>query len=303
MSRPRLFHVLVALSSSVAIAAPLEASDGKLEINAACAAVGCFAGDSAGFPVTVSNPGSYVLTSNLEVSASFTDGIQITADGVTLDLNGFSLVGPDTGSSGGRGISIEADEAVISNGTVTAFGAGVRYLTQGTHANSTRVVDVTATSNGTVGIGLGERSLVADCTVVGNQYGVSLEGNGIVRGSVVSNNGSSTTNYGIRTYVGGLVEGNVVSGNKGDGVHVFDGSTVLGNMVTNNTGDGIDLDSVTSGRSVARNNASSGNAGYGIATSSESLISGNSVVGNRYDFAGVEIEACGSCTIIDNHAP
>ncbi len=37
------------------IAAPLaaRAADGVLEINQACAAAGCFAGDSAGFPVTL----------------------------------------------------------------------------------------------------------------------------------------------------------------------------------------------------------------------------------------------------------
>jgi hypothetical protein len=46
---------------------PLLAGDGKLEINQSCIAVGCFPGDTAGFPVTITSSGSYLLTGNLEV--------------------------------------------------------------------------------------------------------------------------------------------------------------------------------------------------------------------------------------------
>ncbi len=40
-------------------------------------------------PYTISNPGSYYLTGNLAVTAG--DAIVIAVDGVTLDLNGFTL--------------------------------------------------------------------------------------------------------------------------------------------------------------------------------------------------------------------
>jgi len=52
-------------------------------------------GDAAGFPVTISEVGSYRLTGNLSIGS--TDAIEITADNVTLDLNGFLIIGPECG--------------------------------------------------------------------------------------------------------------------------------------------------------------------------------------------------------------
>src|SRR5262245_32414033 len=54
---------MVRLASATIVFALLalvaSASDGVLEINQTCAAVGCFQGDSAGFPVTINSAGSY----------------------------------------------------------------------------------------------------------------------------------------------------------------------------------------------------------------------------------------------------
>src|SRR5438270_11113848 len=47
-----------------------------------------------GFPIQICDSGSYRLDSNLTVSAFDTDAIQIFADNVTLDLNGFAISGP-----------------------------------------------------------------------------------------------------------------------------------------------------------------------------------------------------------------
>ena len=54
------------------------------------------AGDAAGFPVTISESGSYRLNSNLVVTSPATTVIEITANDVTLDLAGFSIIGPNT---------------------------------------------------------------------------------------------------------------------------------------------------------------------------------------------------------------
>src|SRR5262245_64219724 len=48
--------------------------------------------DAGGFPFKITAPGSYKLTGNLVVPVG-TDGIQIQALDVTLDLNGFSITG------------------------------------------------------------------------------------------------------------------------------------------------------------------------------------------------------------------
>src|SRR6266446_3470936 len=51
-------------------------------------------GDTPGFPVTISLAGSYRLSGNLTVPNANTTAILITADNVTIDLNGFSIIGP-----------------------------------------------------------------------------------------------------------------------------------------------------------------------------------------------------------------
>ena len=107
------------------------AADGALEINAACVSGGCFAGDDPGFPVEIVSAGSYMLTSNLQVSGGDTTGIAVSASGVTLDLNGFTLQGPTTCtgipvtscSDTGTGSGIDAATGTaIRNGSVIGFG-------------------------------------------------------------------------------------------------------------------------------------------------------------------------------------
>lgn len=65
----------------------------------------------AAAPFTIAQPGSYYLTTNLTVSSG--DAITITADGVTLDLNGFTLT------------SI----AATANGTAILLTSGRRDIT------------------------------------------------------------------------------------------------------------------------------------------------------------------------------
>src|SRR5437867_140385 len=52
------------------------------------------------FPLTISEPGSYILVTNITVPDANTTAISITADNVTLDLGGFSIMGPTVCSGG-----------------------------------------------------------------------------------------------------------------------------------------------------------------------------------------------------------
>jgi hypothetical protein len=66
---------------TIALASPALAVDGVLEINQACAVnTGCFSGDAAGLPVTITAAGSYRLTGNLTVPDENTDGIAVSAN-------------------------------------------------------------------------------------------------------------------------------------------------------------------------------------------------------------------------------
>jgi len=152
-------------------------SDGQLEINQACAETGgCFAGDGSGFPVTISAPGSYILTSNLQVSNENTTAIDLTddADGTTIDLNGFRIQGVtscspinDTCVPTGTGVGINASSGTVEvrvvNGTVSGMGSHGILL-----QNRDLVKDVVAINNGGVGIEVGPRSSVIDCQAILN---------------------------------------------------------------------------------------------------------------------------------------
>ena len=79
----------------MSLSGPAFAEDGVFEINQSCAVnTGCVTGDTAGFPVTITTTGSFRLTGNLTVPNENTDGISISANSVSLDLNGFEIAGP-----------------------------------------------------------------------------------------------------------------------------------------------------------------------------------------------------------------
>ena len=87
---------IVCSSILAAIPSSLFAVDGVVLIDQNRALAGNVApGDAPGFPITISQAGSYRLSGNLTVTDPNTVAIQITADFVTLDLNGFSVIGPN----------------------------------------------------------------------------------------------------------------------------------------------------------------------------------------------------------------
>src|SRR5688572_28472467 len=84
---------------SAALPGTAFAVDGQIaNTQARAMAGGITPGDTPGFPVTITQPGSYVLSGNLTVPVESAGGqtlaIRIAADGVWLDLNGFSIIGP-----------------------------------------------------------------------------------------------------------------------------------------------------------------------------------------------------------------
>jgi hypothetical protein len=61
---------------------------------------------AAGFPVKITKSGSYFLGSNLIVGALLphSDAIKVTVSNVSINLDGFSIIGPSAGS----GIGVDA---------------------------------------------------------------------------------------------------------------------------------------------------------------------------------------------------
>jgi len=194
-SRSTLFASLLA----ALLAGPTLAVDGVVEINhAAVVAGGITPSDAPGYPATIDRPGSYRLTSNLS-PATNQHGVQITVDRVTLDLNGFTIMGPTIticppgGCPPNFGVGVLALAPVafttVRNGFVTRMGShGIQV------GDRSRVEDVTSFENGGNGIGLGSASIAQGNVVSDNQ----ALGIGTVRGSlVISNTSLDNQHFGL----------------------------------------------------------------------------------------------------------
>src|SRR5262245_46426655 len=73
---------------------PAAAIDGEVLLSQQAALAGNITpGDTPGYPITISLPGSYKLGSNLNVTANAGVGISVRASNVTIDFAGFRLSG------------------------------------------------------------------------------------------------------------------------------------------------------------------------------------------------------------------
>jgi hypothetical protein len=199
-----LFLVLVLASSTSVFAA-----DGVILIDQNRALAGNVTpGDAPGFPVTISQPGSYRLSSNLVVPAD-SNGIELTVDGVTLDLNGFAIIG--SGSGTGTGIIARDSGArgvIILRGTILLFQDGIN-LTNSTFPNlGADIEQVRALNNTRNGIVFGTDGVAIRNSALSNG-GVGIQGAGIFK-----ENTATLNQIGLKaTRAGSLVQGNNVTVN------------------------------------------------------------------------------------------
>ncbi|HVN64758.1 MAG TPA: hypothetical protein VMT58_08990 [Candidatus Binataceae bacterium] len=184
-----------------------------------------------GFPYKINKSGSYRLTSDLTVLSTTANAIDVNADDVTIDLNGFSIIGP--GPVSGRGINAGNLET-IENGAITGFGGDY-----GIRTNSNSIVrNVRANSNFS-GIVVNNNSVVKNCVANSNtSTAIACEGSGCaVSGNTVNSNRSAAV-YCVGS--GCMISGNVMNGNK-YGIAASDGTTgyswnVLSSNATNVSG-------------------------------------------------------------------
>jgi hypothetical protein len=264
-------------SALIALAPVLPAVDGVTLIDQKAAMAGKVTpSDTPGFPVVISLPGSYRLAGNLEVPDASTTAIQITADNVTLDLNGFTISGPNTCTPnplhctyvGAAGIGVMAvgpanvvspANVKVMNGVVRGMGShGIRMLGDGT-----LVRNVVSMSNGGPGIVVGAGSVI-DSVANLNASGAAIIGL-IVRGCIASNNV-----FGIFVRPGGVASGNVAAGNSVTGISVNYGT--------------------------ATDNSAYSNGSYGIDAVCPGVLSGNTAHAN----AAANIRTNGACVMANN---
>jgi len=223
-------------------------------------------------PRTISQPGSYYLTGNLDGSPG---GIDIVSDNVTLDLMGFTI---DGGGANDIGIYFDGrNNVTIRNGTVTAFALTAIYQGEDTAENST-IVNVHAMANGGGIITSSRNSLIRNC-VSGNNAGTSIAASG--EGAILLHNTAygGTYGYGIFGGDGAVIEGNTVYNHTGSyAIRGDKASRMSGNTVYDNSATGIfgDNGSMITGNTVY------GNSSHGIRSYEGVIIKGNTVYQNDH---------------------
>jgi hypothetical protein len=267
------------MAGLVGLALPARAGEGVVGINAALAAQGGVTpGDAPGFPVTISSRGSYRLTGDLVVSSTSANGVTIAADDVTLDLAGFSITGPGSGSGTGIFLSGRAN-VEIRNGTIRAFGAQGIHENGGT-ARAHRVLHLDVRDVGGDGIRLGgESHRVHACHASTNGTAQGLTGSGIfvgVASLVTGSHASENWKDGIRASDGSVLRDNVARENHEAGIVAGQGSAVAANSSHSNDETGIQAGSYSS----VQANAARENGGIGIATGGGSSVGRNAAAYN-----------------------
>ncbi len=210
------------------------AVDGAIQINQARALAGnVTAGDTAGFPITINTSGYYVLTSNLVVPNQNTTAIVINANNVTIDLNGFAMLGPNVCAT--DGFSPAQPCTAPAGSTYAGIGVDGGSQTPNTVSN-TRVINGTIDGVGGMGI-FGNVNMRIEGVNVSNcgSYGIYTFG-GLIKDVLVRACG----NTGIATS-GALITNSRSLFNRGYGIWTMAGSVLTGNIVMQNLSYGFVL--------------------------------------------------------------
>ena len=206
------------------------ASDGVLEINQTCATTtGCFTGDTAGYPVTITVKGSYRLTSNLDYPSSTSRAIHSTVADVSIDLAGFTISGTNgcQGSPSGWVVSCAQSNGLegiqtafrsrVSNGRVIGAGGSCVSLGDASEASQLLLSDC-----GGEGLTLGGRSVAVEISAIGNlNSGIYAYGGVRARDVVVTNNGGE--GIGVSS---GSVDGVTAASNQDSGIFALAGASI-----------------------------------------------------------------------------
>lgn len=205
----------------------------------------------------ISVPGRYFLTGNVAGQMG-KHGIKIDADGVTLDLRGFALIGVP-GSLDGVRVIPGRSGVTVRDGALRAWGGSGLSAVGGPNADGCLYQGLLLTGNGTNDSGyaldVGGASTVIDCMAQANP-GIGIRGNNgtLITGCTASGNGGDGIICGAGTVRNCLARGNVY-----DGIRAGAASVISGCSATANIGAGITINHGT----IAVDNACYGN-GWGI---------------------------------------
>ena len=234
-------------------------------------------------PFTISQPGSYYLTTNLTVSGG--NAITIAANGVTLDLNGFTIsstANPASGTAvlingGLQDITIQNGHiqgGVTNDGSGVFSGPGFRYgiFYSGSEPQNVRVsgVSVSGCLNDGINVGFGASTTAVENCVVRTVGGVGIAAS-IIRGcvawgcgshAILGNQVSDSRGESVGGY--GLYAANTAQncyGISSNSYGLYADSTAIGCYGQSSSGTGLQA------RTAQNCHGSSSGSGYGLSAS------------------------------------
>ena len=228
----------------------------------------------------ISQPGSYYLTSNL-VGVGTENGIEIAANDVTLDLNGFTLQSVPTNASFllNNGITMQSTltNVTVRNGMVTGWLYGLFSLSQ-TSANM--VVEHVNFANcnagssaAAAGIYLSGGVIARDCTFENDTDGIECNGYNSPVPSIITDCTDDNSQIGFSCGGTTVITGCTVVNCQNSGILIGGGQgSVVSGCTANNDSAAIYVYAPQC--RIEANHITTTNSGYGI------LIGGNGDTNN-----------------------
>lgn len=284
---------------------------------------------NANYHFIITQPGSYYLSANLGVTK--TNGIQINAEGVTLDLSGFEI----SRASGTAGSGIEilggSHRASVRNGTLKGFSNGILIVFSGNYPTGCAFRDLGVSACTTLGISAGDGAMLESCRAHNNSgsygifastgstlincsvfnntvtYGIyAFSGSSLVNCTAFSNSSASAASSGIETGDNCTLTGCTVrstnstsvalSSSTGIGIRTGNRCTITGCNSNGNTGDGILTGTGSTVTGCTANTNGNGTVGSGIVLGNNSKVVGSTTASNKangiHTGDGVAITQC-----------
>jgi hypothetical protein len=224
------------------------------------------------FPITINQPGSYFLTRNLTATGA-TNGIEVDAENVAIDLNGFTLDGAAIGALG----VVAAENFTLTNGTVRRWLLGITASAGG------RYHDLHITENGS-GVELFTGAILEHCVVRENATGVTLLPAAIA-GTIANCEFSGNTTAAINDASDSktsIIANTILVPNNATGLIAGDASTVRQNVIVGETATYTSIDLGSSVGSVIVQNRFE--CGKGVGNAADDIF--------VFDFASDQTNIC-----------
>lgn len=223
-------------------------------------------------PITIPWPARIRLAGTL-TGTSVTNGITITANNVTVDLDGHALIGFSS-SYDGIAVAPGCENITVNNGIISQWG---QYGINAGGAFSLKITGIQASSNGfwqsAGGMLLGSNSIVRQCQATGNiTDGIYIKDGSTIADSVCNRNGAN----GLYAESGCTINNCTARRNGIDGISADSGGTIQSCVCSENSDDGIQINT---GNQVLNNSCDSN--GYGINPGgARNTLDGNSITRN-----------------------